>query len=230
MLKRTDEIRLQELRSKIDNCTICHGTDLGCNCYRDYQFVLAQINSNIPAKYQNFQLSDIGEPNSQKMVKKITSFIKSIKDYRRQGIGLYLFGNPGTAKSVLGCIVLNAALRRRYRCYFTNVTHYLSLVTDRNNPESKQSVKHISSVDFLLIDDIGREFRDSKGFIESHLDELIRFRTDNLLPTIITTNKSQNDLAESNVRLLSILQEHFIAVSFPTRDYRKKLGAALANG
>jgi DNA replication protein DnaC len=40
----------------------------------------------------------------------------------------------------------------------------------------------------LVIDDIGTEYSDQKGFVTSFVDGLINERYANLLPTVITTN------------------------------------------
>lgn len=231
MFQKMDEILLRELKAKVDKCPKCSGTNLACTCYQEYYHGLAKIRANIPVKYRDFTLSHIDHPESQKLVKRVTKYMENLQKHRKKGIGLYLYGNPGTAKTVLGCIVLMNALRRKYTCYFTNADHYLELsVTRKDDAEAREIVKQLSNTDFLLIDDLGREYRDKGGFVESHLDELLRNRADNLLPTLITTNKKQDDLAQNNSRLLSLFHEHFITIPFTTKDYRKKIGVKLQNG
>jgi len=230
MFKKTDELLLRDLKVKINKCPKCHGTNLACTCYQAYYHALAVIKANIPAKYRDFTLSDIDQPESQKSVKKVTQYMDRLQNNRKKGIGLYLYGNPGTAKTVLGCIVMMNSLRRKYTCYFTNADHYLELsVTKKDEPEAREIVKYLSNVDFLMIDDLGREYRDKGGFVEAHLDELIRYRADNLLPTLITTNKPQTELAQNNYRLLSLFHEHFLTIPFTTKDYRPRIGAKLKN-
>ena len=226
----TDLNLLRALAEGINKCKKCHGTDLSCTCRRKYNHELAKIKAHIPAKYRNYTLSDIKDPASQKIVQKIERYIVKLDVNKQRGSGLYLHGNPGTAKSTLGSVILMNALTRRYTGYFTTAKEFLELsVTKRDDPEARTIVKYLTDVDFLLIDDLGREYRDQKGFVESQLDELIRYRTDNLLPTIITTNKPKEVLAADNFRLMSILQEHFVVIPFVTKDYRPQIGAQLQN-
>jgi DNA replication protein DnaC len=190
-----------------------------------------KVNANIPPQFRDFTLTKIDQPESQKVVKKIQKYIEKLSTYRKKGIGLYLYGNTGTAKSALGCIILMNALKRRYTCYFTDVEEYLDLsVNKKDDEEAQEVVRRLSNADFLVIDDLGREYRDVKGFVESQVDELIRYRIKNLLPTIITTNKTREELAVNKFRLLSVLNEHFLIIPFTTKDYRKKIGANLQNG
>lgn len=219
-----DQSRLLKFKDAIRNCQKCSGKDLSCSCYRNYFYELAKIKANIPIKFRDFNLKKIVLPELQRIVKMITKYIENLDKHRKKGTGLYLWGNPGTAKTALASIILMEALKKGYECYVINTEQYMSLIVDKTQEDL---LTNILNVDFLLLEDVGREYRDSKGLIESKLDELIRFRTDNLLPTIITTNKDAQTLSENNLRFLSILQEHFIFIAFSTKDYRKKIGIDL---
>jgi len=225
-MNKLDQEYLNKLYQKIQKCPKCFGRNLTCSCYKGYFFELAKIEANIPTKFRNFTLANVTEPDSQKIVKKISKYLEKLRHYRKKGVGLYLFGNPGTCKTGLGCIVLMEALKLGYSGYVTTVVEYINLLT-KNFDEESGIVRKISDVDFLLIDDVGREYQDEKGFVSSRLEELIRYRADNLLPTIITSNKDELSLAENNFRFLSLLQEHFIPIRFATKDYRKVIREGL---
>ena len=226
----TDYIRLAELRKQIDACPLCHGRDQTCSCYSAFKFEMNQINSNVRLKFRNVTLDNIKDAELAPVVSEVQKYLNNFDDYIKQGIGLYLYGNPGTAKTTLGTIILLEALRRNHRCWVTIPDNYLNMLNDRT-PEGYSDLAEVNNVAFMMIEDLGREYRDRGGYIESHLEELIRSRADNRLTTIITTNKSEHELCSENNRLLSILQEHYIPVQFSTKDYRRHtLGRDLRNG
>ena len=215
MIHKADEVVLLGLKKKIDTCPICNGTNLKCSCYGAYYLAFQIITSDIPLKYRGFTLEDISSATSEKNVARIRKYMSQLDKYRRKGTGLYLYGNTGTAKSVFGCIILIEALRKGYTCKFATVDQYRTAVLEKQY----DLLTNFQSVDFLLLDDVGREFHDSKGLVDSVLDDLIRLRSDSLLPTIMTTNKEEPD----TFRLSSILKEHFIRIVFDTADYRKQI-------
>lgn len=55
----------------------------------------------------------------------------------------------------------------------------------------------VQCVSFLVLDDVGREYRTSSGFVESRLGELLRDRMANRLVTSITTNLNPQEFRES---------------------------------
>jgi len=82
--------------------------------------------------------------------------------------------------------------------------------------------KRILSSDFLVIDDVGREYKTRSGFIENQFDMIFRIRTNALLPTILTSNLAPANIAtDFGKRLISILYEHLIIVETNGKDYRK---------
>jgi len=223
-MHQVDRDTLLELKSKVDTCKLCHGTDLKCSCYKEYFLAYQVVSAGIPSKYRKFTLKDIDFPATQTLVKRIDSYIRNIDENMRKGMGLCLYGNSGTGKTVLCSIVLIEALRKGYTCYFTTVDQYRNALFNKD----LELIAQVHNVHFLLLDDIGREHQDSKGFIDSTLDELIRIRTDNLLPTLITTNKGPENAVET-FRFASIVKEHFISLAFTAPDYRKKIQEKLTH-
>jgi DNA replication protein DnaC len=50
------------------------------------------------------------------------------------------------------------------------------------------AVSSVTKAGFLVIDDLGAEYSDSKGFFASLFDEVVNARYENMRPTILTTN------------------------------------------
>jgi len=223
-ITKVDEDYLAMLKKDIDTCKVCHGTNMSCKCYREYFFEMAKINAKIPMNYRRFTLDSLDTSSIQTAIKKISKYVEKIDFYRKTGKGLYLYGKQGTGKSVVGCIVLMEAAKHGYSAYFTDIREYLDRMFGskfQRDAEDGTQNDLLRSSEFLLIDNLGQDPLDSKGLKKSWIDDLLRYRTDNLLPTIIVTNKNEQDLTANSLRMSSILKEHFLSpIEFPGTDYR----------
>ena len=210
--------KLKQLQDNVFNCPKCGGSDYNCNCVKEYKFYHGMIMSAIPSKYRYADIKDIQVPALKDSLNKITSYINALDDNRKSGTGLYLYGTTGTGKSYVACYVLEQALRKGYSTFFCTVEQYKRSLFDKDN----DYIYNVNESDFTLIDDYGREFSDTKGFIDAQVDEMLRYRYDRNKPTIITSNILSRDI--ENLRIKSILYEAYIKLPFECGDYRKALG------
>ena len=118
------------------------------------------------------------------------------------------------------------ALKMGFTGYFTDLGKCMELITDGwHDDEAKADfTKRILNSDFLVIDDVGKEYKSRTGFLEAHFDRIFRERANNLLPTILTSNLAPTDIAtDYGKRLFSILNEHLLVVETNMSDYRRKV-------
>lgn len=210
--------QLKQLQNNIVNCPKCSGSDMNCDCVKAYKFFHNMILSAIPSKYRYADIHTVQVTSLKDSLNKITTYIKLIDEYRKAGTGLYLYGTTGTGKSYIACYVLQQAIRKGYSTFFCTVEQYKRALFDKDN----DYIYNVNESDFTLIDDYGREFSDTKGFIDSQVDEMLRYRYDRNKPTIITSNILAKDI--ENLRIKSILYDAYIKLPFECVDYRKSLG------
>lgn len=210
-----DIAKLKEFQEKIRSCPICQGSDLSCDCYKHYKFYNSLVASAIPTKYRDATLEQLTEPQIKPSVLKVRAYINDIDEQKRQGKGLYLYGNTGSGKTVIGSCVLKAALLKNYTAFFCTVEQYKASIFNKD----EEYLYCMREYDFVLIDDYGREYSDQKGFIDSQVDDLLRYRSDRMKSTIITSNTESINVF--NLRIKSILAEHFTEVLFKCADFRK---------
>jgi DNA replication protein DnaC len=88
----------------------------------------------------------------------------------------------------------------------------------------KQSeVDRVAKVKRLVIDDLGSEFSDSKGFFASLLDEVIDLRYSGQRPTIVTTNLDADAFrARYGVRIVDRIREAGRFVGCGNQSLRKR--------
>ncbi len=141
--------------------------------------------------------------------------------------GLYLYGDPGTGKTLLSCIILNEIMR----LYQTPVLYakisrdILSRLRATFNPgsasygEGDRIEKSLAKVPVLVIDDFGVQKESEWG--NSVLYDLIDSRYENNLTTIITSNEPPESWKEVNRgRVYSRITEMCRIIQIQEEDYR----------
>lgn len=209
---------LKILQDKVTNCPKCGGSDYTCECVKNYKFLHGMIMSAIPFKYRYADINNIQVATLKDSLKTIKNYVNYLKENKDTGLGLYLYGTTGTGKSYVACYVLEQALQQGYSTFFCTVEQYKRALFDKDS----DYIYNVNESDFTLIDDYGREFSDTKGFIDAQVDEMLRYRYDRNKPTIITSNILSRDI--ENLRIKSILYDAYIKLPFESVDYRKSLG------
>jgi DNA replication protein DnaC len=206
---------LKHIEQDIMNCPKCGGSDLSCDCFKKYKFLNAMITAAIPAKYRYADINNIKVQQLKSSLQQVKDYVKNLAQNKEQGKGLYLYGTTGTGKSYVACYVLEQALLNKYSAFFCTVEQYKRALFDKD----EDYINEVNESDFTLIDDYGREFYDTKGFIDSQVDELLRYRYDRNKPTLITSNISVQHIED--LRIKSILSDAYIKLPFECADYRK---------
>lgn len=79
----------------------------------------------------------------------------------------------------------------------------------------------VKGADFLLLDDVGREHESASGWSDDKVFNLLRFRHNRCLPTILTTNVPIEQLEERYTEgMRSFLQEATVIIPMEGEDYR----------
>lgn len=153
---------------------------------------------------------------------------------------LYLWGDVGTGKTYLSKILAFAFLQEGKWVEFRECAACFSLFEElrilkqsfySEDKEEKlnllsDEIDDIFQADLLVLDDLGRESTEKRYTLEYLLD-LLNFRIERQLPTVITSNLSLGELHENfDERLSSRMQAHFTSISFADLpDYRLYLKA-----
>jgi len=141
--------------------------------------------------------------------KRIQSVLKTIEELnlpKEEVIkSLYLYGDPGSGKTIMASqrliayrktMFLNSDLFVKSETSFTDVPtffHFLQMHFD-NRIEINSVIEKMSTVPFLVLDDLGVE--KTTDFSRSILYMIINNRWENQLTTVITSNLSIKQLEE----------------------------------
>ena len=151
----------------------------------------------IPKTFINKSLEDFVTRGSSALsdVKKLVrSYLDSIDDNFENNKGLFMYGSNGVGKTMLSCIILKEAYRHRYTSRRTTFVEYINKYTrvwDAKNSDERDMFEdelytYYKSAEFLVLEEVGKEI-DSK-VAAPILEDLLRYREDHGLVTIICTN------------------------------------------
>jgi DNA replication protein DnaC len=228
-------------------CPDCGGTGFKvtdnistpCTCWKRDRLKTRLLNANIPEEYIHVSLAKLSKDiegnflvyqdgnfkstpiNIQSLIRK---YIFNLHNHvGNTGLGLLMIGSTGVGKTFMGALILKNAL-------------WYSVFRKSKEPEVAEKLSFIRNADVIVLDEVGAEVSNAqKGvpdFYRSEMDDLLRFRSNNLLPTIMTTNLTAQTFKESykqyntnNLnRVWSIIQgRYFVVEVCSTGDYRNKL-------
>lgn len=168
-----------------------------------------------------------------------SQIIKDIKNYTKNIImgnenrGLILLGKNGVGKTHIACSIANELIQCQIPVIFGTLINLLSELKHSYDEQSQlsetQYIKMYSTVNMLIIDDLGKE-KPSAWAIEK-LFTIINNRYENGLPVIITSNYNQETLLkrlsesgeiETAESIISRLYEMCIGVKIVDEDHRIK--------
>lgn len=152
----------------------------------------------------------------------ITNIVDNIEDSR----GICFMGSNGVGKSYLSCIIMKEAYRHRYSCRRVTFSSYISAYTEswgasKNERDVLENdlLDKYKGVEFLVLEEIGKEI-DSK-IAKPILEDLLRYREEHGLTTIICTNLTPQSLREIyGSSIASLINGNMTVIIIDSEDRR----------
>ena len=180
------------------------------------------VNCGVPSRLHDLYLEDLEVEDKIKQY--VLRYTEHLDKVYKEGKGIYFFGNNGVGKTTLACMILKECYTYRYTCKRITFMDYVSLYTRAwGDSEAKQEVEEeinkIKSREFLCIEEIGKE-NDTKVAVNV-LEDLLRYREDNSLPTIICTNLSPKVIKERyGNSIYSLMKGNCVPIKVTGEDKR----------
>ena len=162
-------------------------------------------------------------PATRSAVATCRRFCEAVKvDPKAQG--LMLMGGYGTGKTHLAVAILRETAEAGIPGMFVVVPDLLGKMRasfDRKDGKADELVTTAKNARLLVMDDLGAE--NPRPWVVELVYVLINHRYEHMLPTVITTNYSGNELeAVFGRRIMSRLAEMTTPVNIRAEDYRMK--------
>ncbi len=137
--------------------------------------------------------STIQEPS----LSRLRRYGENIGRAKEDGIGLYLCGPNGVGKSSAAAAILKEAMRHGYGGLWLTAQRLIDArLRDEIYYGEMTLFRRAETVDFLVVDDLGKEHRGDSGYVHRVIDQIVRHRRGELLPTIFTANIEAERLGE----------------------------------
>lgn len=158
--------------------------------------------ARIPPKYWPALLKHV--PDSMTYKRDVKTYLAHMPTFLGDGIGLYLWSvENSTGKTSLAVVCMKRAMQLKYSTLFITSEDFKNSLIERTNfSESESFLGRAMNVDLLIIDDLTKEYRpagksdntSAKGFAETKIEALIRYRTQHLKTTLFTANRNPKEL------------------------------------
>jgi DNA replication protein DnaC len=166
----------------------------------------------IPRRFWGASVSEI-EPLTRKV---IVSYLRQLDDMLDRGAGILLWGRNGRGKTSAAVCVAKEARRRGASVLMVTAAALIEAARERST-EDRQLVERVRGVDFLLLDDLDKEYPGDSGYSERFLENLFRERGANRLTTWITSNAGRDGLIERyKISMMEVLKEMVVPVRMRT--------------
>ena len=165
--------------------------------------------------------NDLGyNPKQMKLAKR---FVENWDEFRKNAMGLLLWGYVGTGKSYIAGCIANALLDKGVPVMMTNFARLLNKLTDMYSGDRNAYIDSFNSFPLLIIDDLGVE-RNSE-FAREQVFNIIDGRYRSQLPMIVTTNLTLDELKNpadlARARIYDRVLERCTAIKVNDQNIRK---------
>lgn len=185
----------------------------------------------VPKKFCDKTIKDFNTYN-KKSLKGIKDFIidylDNLEDNIKENKGICFIGSNGVGKSFLSCVILKEMYKHRYSCRRVTFSSYITAYTESwgaNKTErdviENELFEKYKGVEFLVLEEIGKEI-DSK-IAKPILEDLLRYREEHGLVTIICTNLTPTTLKEIyGASVCSLINGNMTVIVIDSEDKRQE--------
>ena len=186
----------------------------------------------VPRRFCDKTIEDFntyGKKSLSSIKKFVEDYINDLDTNVEENRGICFIGSNGVGKSLLSCIILKEMYKHRYSCRRVTFSSYISAYTESwgANKSEKDVIESelyekYKGVEFLVLEEIGKEI-DSK-IAKPILEDLLRYREEHGLVTIICTNLTPVTLKELyGASVCSLINGNMTVIVIDSEDKRQEV-------
>lgn len=213
---------------------ILEGQSYKCDCQIQKLLQRSYFAANIPREYHDLCFEHFFGEDRDDVVPVVRQYLESFDNQYHYGQGLTFSGSYGTGKSFLMATILKEIVKQGRSAFFITFDEFIQhFGATWNDEQSKRLMQEtLKRVEILGLDEVRVDERNNNGFLSDALQSIVRHRTSNLLPTLITTNLTPDKQKMHFTKAYSLLSAKNNIVLLSGRDVRpevKKLSQELIN-
>ena|SRR6476646_5746290 len=206
---------------------VLNGEAFKCDCEVQRLLQRAYFAANIPREYHDICLEHFFGVDKDEVIPQVQEYLDRFDDNYHYGMGLTFAGPYGTGKSFLMASILKDTVKKGRTAYFITfdefVQHFGATWNDEKSKKLLQDT--LKRVEVLGLDELKTDERNTNGFLSDALQAIIRHRTSNLLPTIITTNLTPDKQEQHFAKAYSLLNGKNTFIVMAGKDVRPRVKA-----
>ncbi len=223
--------KLEQSRLKIKNkCKICSvSNESSCDtCIVAQKLLQRYYDANVPVDFWFKSMKDFkGDENLADLYKEINNDITA---YITKGFSIFLKGRHGTGKSMVSSLILKKIVQAGYNGLYTTLSDIVTVIVNGGNESKFESYRELKMTDFLILDEFDpRFFRSNEASAELYgriLENVVRIRFQNYMPTILITNNADpmKDLgSDLGASISSLISGYARTITVTGPDFRRTL-------
>lgn len=201
-----------------DNCTYKYkGEEFECDCKTQMALRRQYLLAGIPDQYMRLDWDDYVGPEST--VNSVNSYVANWENLKDNGLGLEFGGKGlGIGKTFAATHIGKELIKEGQRVLFMP---FIEMISAFNKPNADEIENRLRGTTFLVLDEILPPVSERQAdLFSTRYEAIIRYRTDHNLPTIITTNMSEDELYEKYARTYSLLSAKQLRIDMGGEDAR----------
>lgn len=177
--------------------------------------------SNLGERFSDRTFGNFQAMRDQKAFEACRDYANNDKLFHNKRNGLMILGSVGSGKTHLAAAISNTLMDNGVPVLFGTFSEHLEKIrAEYDHTGQKKYLAQMKNIPVLVLDDIGKEKK--SAWTQQILFDVINFRYEHLLPTIITTNFDADGLANHCEQAVwSRLYEMSSAVVTRGGDYRQ---------
>lgn len=179
------------------------------------------LNSGILEKWHDKTWDDFDNDLAAK--KRILKYLSKVEQASQEGVGLYLWGANGVGKTLSMNLAFKDLMAKGYKVHIITLSSLITMFTTSWYDQDQRTAlyQRLLLVDFLGIEEIGKEFKSATDLGAVVLDSIVKYRVQRQLPIWATSNVSPSSITSMYTEdIASMLKESCVAIQVMGSDRR----------